>query len=177
MIKKMLLALLLALPMSTMAQKFGVVDLESIVTSMPEMTEMQNQLTQTSQRYEEEYGRMQEEVNRLYSEYQTIAQDTNTPDNIKERRIQEIQERAGRIDQFRNTAQQDLDRLQQQLMAPITQRLNEAIRAVGAEEGFTLILPNEPSLLLYTGTEVVNITPKVRVKLGLPETAPAPAAN
>ncbi len=176
MIKKLLLAVLLTLPFAGMAQKFGVVDLESIFSSMPESTSMQTQLQQTSARYEEEFGKLQEEVNKLYTEYQAIANDANTPESIKERRVQEIQERAGKVEQFRNTAEQDIARLQQQLMAPIQQRLMDAVKAVGTEEGFTFIFPNEPSLLLYTGSTVEDVTPKVRVKLGLPATPP-PAAT
>ena len=118
MIKKLLMALLVALPFSSMAQKFGVVDLESIFTSMPESAAMQTQLQETTTKYEEEFGKLQEEVNKLYTEYQTIANDANTPESIKERRVQEIQERAAKVDQFRNTAQQDIQRLQEQLMAP-----------------------------------------------------------
>lgn len=178
MIKKLLLAILLALPLSGMAQKFGVVDLESIFASMPESAAMQTQLQQTSSRYEEEFSKLQEEVNKLYTEYQAIANDPNTPESIKERRVQEIQERAGKVEQFRNTAEQDIARLQQQLMAPIQQRLMDAVKAVGTEESFTFIFPNEPSLLLYTGGTVENVTPKVRVKLGLPATPPpTPAAT
>ncbi len=178
MIKKLLLAILLALPLSGMAQKFGIVDLESIFSSMPEATEMQTQLQQTSQRYEEEFAKLQDEVNKLYTEYQAIANDANTPESIKERRVQEIQERAGKVEQFRNTAEQDLARLQQQLMAPIQQRMMDAVKAVGAEGGYTFVFPNEQSLLLYTGTDVVDITPTVRVRLGLPATPPpAPAAS
>ncbi len=41
MFKKLLLALAVALPLSTMAQKFGVVDLNAVFTSMPEAAEMQ----------------------------------------------------------------------------------------------------------------------------------------
>lgn len=161
-----------------MAQKFGIVDLESIFSSMPEATEMQTQLQQTSQRYEEEFAKLQDEVNKLYTEYQAIANDANTPESIKERRVQEIQERAGKVEQFRNTAEQDLARLQQQLMAPIQQRMMDAVKAVGAEGGYTFVFPNEQSLLLYTGTDVVDITPTVRVRLGLPATPPpAPAAS
>ncbi len=159
MIKKLLMALLVALPFSSMAQKFGVVDLESIFTSMPESAAMQTQLQETTTKYEEEFGKLQEEVNKLYTEYQTIANDANTPESIKERRVQEIQERAAKVDQFRNTAQQDIQRLQEQLMAPISQRINEAVRAVGAEGGFTFIFPNEPSLLLFSGSDVVDVTP------------------
>lgn len=178
MIKKLLLALFIALPLTSLAQKFGTVDLESIFSAMPEASAMQTQLQETSARYEEEFGKLQEEVNKLYTEYQAIANDPNTPESIKERRVQEIQERAGKVEQFRNTAEQDLSRLQQQLMAPISQRLNDAVKAVGVEEGYTFIFPNEPSLLLYTGTEVVDVTPAVRTKLGLPAAAAAaPAAN
>lgn len=50
MIKKVILAVLLALPFATMAQKFGVVDVESIFTAMPETAQMQTQLQQTSAR-------------------------------------------------------------------------------------------------------------------------------
>ncbi len=176
MIKKLLLAMLLALPLSSMAQKFGVVDLETLFTAMPETAAMQTQLQETTSRYEEEFSKLQEEVNKLYTEYQAIANDANTPESIKERRVQEIQERAGKVDQFRNTAQQDIARLQEQLMAPISQRLNEAVKAVGAEGGYTFVFPNEPQLLLYVGGDVTDITSEVRNKLGLPAAAPATAA-
>ena len=39
MIKKIILALLIALPLSTFAQKFGVVDLEALFQDMPEATD------------------------------------------------------------------------------------------------------------------------------------------
>lgn len=167
MIKKVLLVLALVLPMTAMAQKFGVVDIETIFSAMPESTAMQTQLTDTSRRYEEEFAKLQEEVNKLYTEYQTIANDANTPESIKERRVQEIQERAANVDRFRNTATQDIQRLQEQLMAPITQRINDAVKAVGAEGSYTFIFPQEPSLLLYTGADVTDVTADVKIKLGL----------
>ena len=44
MLKKIVLAILVALPLSTFAQKFGVVDLEAVFSAMPESTAMQTQL-------------------------------------------------------------------------------------------------------------------------------------
>lgn len=167
MIKKLILAVALMLPMSMLAQKFGVVELESVFTAMPEYTAMQTQLTDTQRQYEEEFGRLQEEVTRLITEYQTIADDANTPQSIKERRIQEIQERDQRVNQFRNTASQDLQRLQEQLAAPIQQRITDAIQAVGTEGGYTFIYPKEPAMLLYIGSDVTDVTPAVRAKLGI----------
>ena len=152
--------------MSAMAQKFGVVDIESVFTAMPETTAMQTQLQETSKKYEDEFMKLQEEVNKLYADFQTIQEDANTPASIKERRLQEVQDRYAKVQQFRETAQQDLARLEQQLSAPIQQKLTDAIKAVGAEGGYTFIMPNE-GLLLYTGTDVTDVTSQVRTKLGI----------
>jgi outer membrane protein len=167
MIKKLLLAILIALPFSAFAQKFGVVDVNKVFTTMPEATAMQQQLSDASKKYEDEFSKLREELDKLYTDYQTIQNDPNTPETIKERRIQEIQERANKVDQFRETAQQDLSRLNEQLAAPIQQKITEAITAVGQENGYTFIFPNEQGLLLYKGSEVVDATPAVLKKLGL----------
>ncbi len=166
MFKKILLAIAVALPMSAMAQKFGVVDIEAVFTAMPETTAMQTQLQETSKKYEDEFMKLQEEVNKLYADFQTIQEDANTPASIKERRLQEVQDRYAKVQQFRETAQQDLAKLEQQLSTPIQQKLTDAIKAVGAEGGYTFIMPNE-GLLLYTGSDVTDVTPLVRTKLGL----------
>ena len=167
MFKKIILFIALILPMSVMAQKFGVVNLDEVFTAMPETAEMQKQMEQISQKFQAEFDKLQEAVNQKYTEYQNIANDTNTPDAIKERRMQEIQELANNVDKFRNQAQQDIARQQEQLAAPIQQKITDAINAVGQENGFTFIFPNEPGLLLYKGTDVVDVTPLIRTKLGL----------
>ena len=166
MFKKIILIIALILPVSVMAQKFGVVNLDDVFAAMPEAKEMQTQLEQTSQKFQQEFDKLQEAVNQKYTEYQTIANDT-TPDAIKERRMQEIQELANNVEKFRNQAQQDIARQQEQLAAPIQQKITDAINAVGQENGFTFIFPNEPGLLLYKGTDVVDVTPMIRTKLGI----------
>ncbi len=176
MFKKILLAILVALPMSAVAQKFGVVNFEEVLTSMPEYTEMQGQIAESSKKYEAEFQKLQEELQKLYSDFQAIQNDPNTPETIKERRMQEIQDRAQKVEQFRQTAAQDLGRQQEQLSAPIQQRISDAIKAVGAENGFTFIFPNEPGLLLYQGADVVDVTAAVKTKLGATATT-TPAAQ
>ena len=163
MLKKILLAVVMALPFSALAQKFGVVDFDAVLQAMPETAAMQTQLTETSKKYEDELAKLTEEFQKLYTEFQTLQADANTPESIKERRMQEIQERHAKIEQFSNTAQQDLQRLQQ----TIVQKVQDAVKAVGAEGAYTMVFPNAPDLLLYTGTGVEDITQQVRAKLGL----------
>lgn len=167
MFKRIILAIAVILPMSVFAQKFGVVDLESVFQAMPETAAMQAQLEEASKKYQTEYQQLTEEVNKLYAEYQAIADDPNTPQSIKERRMSDIQERSQKVNQFGSTAEQDLNRLNQQLMEPIRNKMMDAIKAVGQEGGFTLVVPNDPSLILFQGNDVVNLTAEVKAKLGL----------
>lgn len=167
MLKKIIIALLVALPLSAAAQKFGTVDVDQVFTAMPEVTEVQNQLTEASKKYEAEFQKLQEQANKLVAEFQTIQDDPNTPQTIKERRMQEIQELGNKIEQFRNTATQDLQRQQSQLMAPIQAKLTDAIKAVGQEGGYTFIFPSTPELILYQGADVVDVTTLVKDKLGI----------
>lgn len=167
MFKKIIMALAVALPLTAAAQKFGTVQIDNVFSAMPETTEMQNTLNDASKKYETEFQKLQEELNKLYTDFQTIQNDTATPDAIKERRMQEIQDKASKVEQFRQTATQDLQRQQEQLVAPIQSKINDAIKAVGTEGSFTLILPAEPAIILYQGADVVDVTPLVKAKLGL----------
>ncbi len=163
MIKKLLLAVMVALPAMTFAQKFGVIDTEALMSSLPEMKEVQTQLETASKKYEDEFKNLQDEMQKKYTDFQ--AMDKATPETIKERRIQEIQELDQKIQQFRQTAQQDLQRQQEQLMAPVRQKVLTAIQSVGAEGAFTMIFEKQNPI--YTGTDVVDITPMVKGKLGV----------
>lgn len=167
MFKKLLLALAVVLPLSAFAQKFGTVDTEAILTAMPETTTARQQLDEASKKYEAEYQKLNEELNKLYTDFQAIQNDKETPDAIKDRRMQEIQDKGQKVEQFRQQATQDLQRQNEQLMAPILQKITEAIKSVGKEGSFTFIFPNEPSLLLYQGTDVTDVTPLVKTKLGI----------
>lgn len=165
MIKKVILALAfaIAIPVAVCAQKFGVVDVQTIITGMPEFTAMQNQITEASKKYEDEFKKLQEEFDKKFAEYQGLAQDT--PAQIKERRESELTELGQKIDQFRNTASQDLQRQQQTLMAPIEEKIMEAIKSVGKEGSYTFIF--QEGQAAYQGAEVINVTDAVKGKLGV----------
>lgn len=165
MIKKLLLALAVILPLSGFAQKFGYVNADELFANMPDTKAAETQLTEASKKYEAELQKLSEELDKLYTEYQSIQNDSGTPDSIKERRMQEIQERAANVEKFRATAQQDLQRQQEQLLAPIHQKIVEAIKAVGQEGNFTGIIAE--GTFLYMGNDVTDVTPLVKTKLGI----------
>lgn len=162
MIKKILLAVAFILPaLSLSAQKFGVVNTQEVMESLPAFTEMKAKLDASSKTYEDEFAKLQQEMEKKYTEFQQMGQDT--PDTIKERRMQELQELDQKIQQFRVTAQQDLQRQQVALMQPIQENVMKAIQTVGQAGNFTFIFDSEAGL--YTGTDVVNVTADVKKTL------------
>lgn len=165
MFKKVIIALAVAfaLPVVASAQKFGTVDVNSIFSAMPETQTAQAQLAEASKKYEDEFKKLQDEFDKKFQEYQALPADG--PASIKERREQELQEFNQKIQQFRETASQDLQKQQQTLLAPIESKINDAIKAVGQEGGYTFIL--QDGMALFQGKDVVDITPTVKTKLGI----------
>lgn len=164
MIKKLFVAILIALPAIASAQaKFGVVNSQQIFAELPETKEAETQMEAASAKFQSEFKVLQDEYNKAYTEFQNM--DANTPETIRQRRMNDIQEKAQRIGQFQQSASEDLDRQQQQLLAPIQQKIADAIKAVGQENNFTMIF--DVTQPVYVGTDVVDASGLVKKKLGI----------
>ena len=161
MIKKILLAIVIALPSMAFAQKFGVVNTQDLTTNLPEMKEAQTQFEASVKKYQDEESKLRAEFEKKVKEFE--AMEETTPQAIKDRRVADLQDLQTKIQQFQQAAQQDLQRQQEQLMAPIQQKVITAIKSVGAEGGFTMIFENP--LPLYIGSDVVDVTELVKAKL------------
>ena len=163
--KKLIVLLFMILPLGVVAQevKIAYVKTQEVFMAMPEVSDMEKQMADLNEKYKKELEQMQEEYQKKYSDF--IAQQDSLTENIKLRRMQEIQDIQGRMDNFMQVAQQDGQKKQQELLQPIQQKLQGAIKAVGDEKGYTYII--DPAALLYTGNAAVDATPFVRTKLGL----------
>ena len=64
-----------------------------------------------------------------------------------------------------NIMPEEMQKKQQELYAPIQQKMQDAIKAVGDEKGYTYIL--NPQVLLYKGNDAVDATDFVKAKLGI----------
>ena len=160
--KKLIVLLLMILPLGAIA-KIAFVKTQEVFMAMPEVSGMEKQMADLNEKYRVELKQMQDEYQKKYSDF--VAQQDSLTENIKLRRMQEIQDIQERMDNFVQVAQQDVQKKQQELLQPIQQKLHEAIQKVGEEKGYTYII--DPAALLYTGTNAVDATPFVRTKLGL----------
>lgn len=165
MIKKILIAALVAIPMLASAQtlKFGTVDAQQIFLAMPERAQAETTMAEVSKKYEDEHKILMDEAQKKYTEFQNL--DPNTPQSIKERRMQDITEIDRKLEDFRKMAAEDIQKKQAQLLEPIQQKLNQAVQSVGAENGFTFIF--DVTTVMYKGATAQDVTPLVKEKLGI----------
>lgn len=166
MIKKILLAVALAFPMFVSAQtlKFGIVDTNAVLTAMPETQAAQAKIADTSKKYEDEYALLQEQMKKLYDELSAMPE--SEPQAIKDRKTREFSDMQQKIQNFLQNADQDLQKVQQELMAPIFAKVRNAVESVGKEGNYSYIQENAPTILYYAAP-VEDCTEAVKAKLGL----------
>ena len=166
--KRILMIVVAMLPLVVMAQaRIGIVNSQELFDLMPEKAAAEAQLKAMSDRYHAEYEMLQGEFDKKYADYQTVAADASMPETIKERRVQELQESDKKIREFERRAADDIAARRTALTKPITDRIQEAIRTVGMQEGFDLVLDTAVTPVAYTGPNTVDITPMVKKLLGL----------
>mgnify|MGYP002672181044 FL=1 len=165
--KKLIALLLMLLPFAGAANaqevKIAFVNTQEVFMALPEVADMQKKLEDLNAKYKKELETMQGEYQKKYSDF--IAQQDSLTENIKVRRMQEVQDMQQRMDNFVQVAQQDVAKQQQDLLTPIQQKIQDAIKAVGAEKGYTYII--DPQVLLYQGSNAIDATQFVKAKLGL----------
>lgn len=169
MIKKLLLAVLMAAPMCLAAQtmKFGTVNPQEVFNMMPEKATAEATLKETAAKYDAEFKKLQDAFAQLQAEYEKLEADAATPKAIKDRRMQELQETYQKIQNFQQTASQELQRTQDTLLAPIMDKIQTAIKAVGVEGGYTFIYDMSLGVVIYAGVGAEDVTPLVKAKLGV----------
>ncbi len=167
MLKKLLLVAAVLFPMLASAQtlKIGIVDTQELIAKMPDTAAAQKQLEDVSKKYQDEYAKLTEEMKRLVDEYQNMKEDELPA--IKERKTRELSDYQQKLQQFEQTADQDLQKMQYDLMSPILQKIRTAIEAVGKEGSYSLVQNKDAQIILYYDSPVVDITNDVKAKLGI----------
>ncbi len=152
------------LPLGAFAQdKVAFVYTQEVMVLMPEYKDMQKKLTDLGEKYRKEGQQIDEEFKRKYSDF--IAQQDSLTENIRTRRMQELQDMQDRLQNFMQVAEEDMQKQQQTLVAPIQDKLRNAIKVVGEEKRYLYII--EPGALLYMGSNVEDATQAVKTKLGI----------
>jgi len=162
--KKLIVLLFMLLPVGAFSQevKIAIVNFGEVFNLMPELTEAETKFATFRAQYENDLKALQDEYTVKMEDYMKL-QDTLT-ENLKLRRQQELQGLQDRYENLLRVYQEDAEQEQQKLYTPIQEKIQKAIKTVGDEQAFTMII--NPQALLYQGN-VIDATPLVKAKLGL----------
>ena len=166
MLKKIALILLLVLPMSVFAQKFGHIRTQEILTAMPEYTKAQTDIQTMQKQYENEMKIVQEDFQKKFTAFQ--QEQANLPKNILEKRQNELQQLGERAQQMQQDAQRDLEKSWMEMLEPIAKKIDDAIKAVGQEGSYVYIFDlNTTNIPFVNETLSTDVTGAVKSKLGI----------
>ena len=173
MFKKILIMVLFVAPLSLAAQKFAHFDYATIMQAMPEFKKAQTEMEAIGKQYREELQNMEKEINTKIEKFQSEVTD-KTPENIRNRRAQEIQDLQQRY-------QQAFDEARQKKFQPITQKVMDAVNAIAKEGNFVYIVDKNASqqaVIVINEALSEDVTKRIAAKLGISAAAltAAPAA-
>lgn len=162
----LLLLLSIGMTNSIDAQKFGYVDTAEIVQSMPQVKEA-NANIETYRNQLQKKG--QEKLKALQAKYGDLEKKQSRGEISRvelEAEVEKLKTEESELMKFDQDSQEKIIAKSQKLLQPLTDKIQEAINAVAAEQGYAYIFDSSTGFVLYADT-AADCSQLVRAKLGL----------
>ena len=156
------------------AQKIAHLNLDSLVSGMPETQVAREQAQNYLKDLEKTMMSMEQELQTKYNDY--LANEATMSDLVKKTKQEELQSMQKRIEDFRTQAQQDYQAKYQLLITPILDKAKKAIEMVAKENGYKYVLDASAGFILYSEPSD-DILPAVKKKLDTMPPASLPGSN
>ena len=142
--KVILMAVMVLMGLSGYAQtettglKFGYLSIDSVLLSMPEYAEMQQNMATMRQQYEAEMKRVEDDFNKKYEEF--LDGQKNFPQTILQKRQSELQEMLDKNIAFKKEGLQMLKETEKTQKDVILMMIDMAVKTIGMQRGYAFIL-------------------------------------
>ena len=133
--------------------KTAHIDVNELLAKMPEMTSAKAQLEKLSKTFDADYSTMVTEYQTKMKKYEGEA--STQTEAVNETRAKEMQDMGQRIQQFRDTAQKQLQDKEMEIVKPIMDKAKAAIIKVGKAKGFQYVV-DSASLILADGPNLME---------------------
>ncbi|MBL7963031.1 MAG: OmpH family outer membrane protein [Flavobacteriales bacterium] len=167
--KKHVLTLVLALctlapALAQNPQKLGHIDRQQLMLMLPERKDAETKMQEFAKQLELRLKAMGAEYEQKRADAEgKVTTMTNTEKEVALRELQELEKR---IMDAQNKAEEDLQKQEEELLAPMVKRTTEAIKAVAQENGFTYVFDSSVGIVLYF-ERGEDLMPLVKTKLGI----------
>jgi len=144
---------------SVFAQKIGYIDSRKILSSYKEAQDAQERLDKINKEWEAEAREMQKQFQDLGE--QLDSQALLLSDERKQEKQQELQNLYLKIQQFQADKwgqNGEYFKKNQEIMQPVIDKVNAAIKKVGEEQGFDLIFDTVAANIVYASPKMPDLT-------------------
>lgn len=148
------------------AQKIGYVDMQEIVTQMPEYAQADTALGSYRDNLIQNMQSMQQE---FQSKAESFVKDSvKMNPAIKEAKRSELTDLQRRISQLQQTSQQQLQQEQSTLLQPVIEKAQKAVNEVAKAKGYAFVFndPGDGSVLVVK-PNADDLTNEVKARLGI----------
>jgi len=157
-------ALFIGVSQTASAQaKVAHINVQELMTSMPDMKAANTQLEKIGKTYDSEYKTMVQEYQTKLDKYEKEA--ATVGDAVNQTRQTEVQEMGNRIQQYQQNAQKELQQKQEDILKPILEKARLAIQKVAKAKGFQYVLDSSTGsgVLMAEGPDLLA---EVKKELG-----------
>jgi outer membrane protein len=127
--------------------KFGHINSAELIQSMPQTRTADSTLKKFGESLDGQLKIMTGEYQNKVQAYQ--AKMDSMPDAIKATKQQELQDLGNRIEDFRDNAQEAIQKKKEELYGPILKRAEDAIKETAKEKGYTYVFDTSSGAFLY----------------------------
>jgi len=162
----LLAAALVFTAQDSFAQSFktGHINRDDIIMAMPDYDTAMKAYNAYGQELTNALELMQVEYNNKLDQY--VKESKNLTDLVKTNKEQELADMQGRIANFQQQAQVQLQEKQVELLNPIIEKVTAAINEVAKAQGFVYVY-DVRTLIYFDATKSTDVAPLVKTKLGL----------
>ncbi len=147
------------------APKFGHVNYQKIITGLPGYKAAETKLQEFSKQLQDTYVAMQDEYQKKVQDY--TEQEKSMLPAIKEVKQKEIIDLEKRMQSLEMNSQQQLMEKQQELLAPLEEKVITAVKAIAKEKGYSYVFDTAPGSGIIYAPESDDITVMLKEKLGV----------
>lgn len=146
--------------------KFGHVNSDELIQTLPEFDSAQVKLNRFQQELTNELELLSVEYRNMNDKYE--KEKNNYTEIVRKNKEQELVDAARRITDTQTEAQTNWQNRQNELFEPILVKVDKAIKDVGKENGFVYIFDVSKGILLYFDeSKSTDIMPLAKAKLGI----------
>lgn len=147
--------------------KIGHVNTAELISKMPESDSIQAVLDKEAKEMENMYAELISEHEKNVEKFE--AEKDTYSDFVRRAKQSELVESAQKIQNFQQTAGQQLQKRNLALNQPVYQKLNNAISKVAARDNFTYILDLSNGAVAFHSANSQNLNSLVLAELGIDE--------